>query len=132
MNTFIEMLPLELREVTDYIEPNTEFGSNDYDVGVMSEDLKKLYTLWTCTMKSAAHMKADSMFGRVDNKEECDARLDELVERVELLARLFWFTVKAEHNLWGKNSVGVRKGFTVVWSDQTYGETFLHKLFEGL
>jgi len=131
MNTFIKLLPLELSEVKEFLEPNSELSKDDHEAGVMSEDLRKLYTLWNNTMKSEALIAAERKFGRVDNEEEYDAKLEELVDRMGILERLFWFSVKVEHNLWGKN-IGVRKGFIVVWSDREPSfEDFIHRFFEG-
>jgi len=132
MITFIELLPLELREITDYLEPNSATGTNDHEVGTMSKDLKKLYTLWNNAKKNAIIMRAEREFGRVDNETEYDAKIEEIAERAEVLRRIFWFCVRIEHSLWGKDSIGVRKGFTVVWSDQDLGESPLRRLFEGL
>jgi len=133
MITFLELLPIELHEITDYFEPNTELEENDHKVGVMSEDLKKLYTLWNNTMKTVSLMKTERRFSRVTNEEEFDAKIEELMERAEVLKNLFWFAVKVEYNLWGKDSIGVRKGFNVVWSDQEPGvDGLFRRLFEGL
>lgn len=132
MNTFIKMLPIELSEVTDYLEPSSEPGTDDHKVGTMSEDLKKLYTLWNHTMKSAGMMALERKFGKVDNKEEYTASLDELAARAEILKLLFWFAVKAEHDLWGRENIGVRRGFVVVWSDPEPGEDLFRRLFDGL
>ena len=125
---------MELQEVSDFLEPNREIERNDHVVGEMSDDLKKLYTLWNSTMKSAMQLQMERMFGQVKDKDDWKARFDEITDKIEILQRLFWFAVKAEHNLWGYPSIGVRKGFTVVWSDtQESGPSdFLRRLLGGV
>ena len=130
MNTFLQLLPIELNEVKEYHEPVSKFGKNDHKVGVMSEDLKKLYTLWNNSMRTEAMMKAEREFGKVADPEEYDAKLDEISQRAEILRLLFWFALKTEHDLWCRN-VGVREGFVVVWSDEEPNPLdFLRHMFE--
>lgn len=132
MTTFIELLPLELREITDYREPPYELEKSDHEVGVMTEDLKKLFTLWNNTMHSTITLKAELQFGNVANEKESSMKLDELVMRVDVLQRIFWFCVRAEYELWDKDSVGVRRGFVVVWGDRDPNDSPFRRFLEGL
>ena len=82
----------------------------------MDIDLKKLYTLLMETLKSAEQNFLNAKFAR-DNEERDSSfrKFCELQEKARALHNIFWISVKDTFGLWNKDSVGVRKGFKVVW-----------------
>ena len=121
MSTWLKLLPLEIKEVNDLGEPDTEVNIHDHIVGELSNDLRKLYTMWKKTTEVAARTKVDLLFSNSKHKEELDRRFSELSSKSEALREIFWIGVHDEHDLWSKDSVGVRRGWKVVWSDSSSG-----------
>lgn len=117
--TFLQMLNLELQALgpDDYYEPDFEINPSDNQVGTMSENLVRLYSLLKSTQKLAAEKGLQINFGRLldDQKKELVVKYKELGEKADLLGMLFWVELKEEHKLWDKPSVGVRKGRIVIW-----------------
>jgi len=132
MSTFLKLLPLELQEIKTYSEPHVEVGDNDHTVGTMSDELKKLYTLYMSYLRRAEELKLEARFGQIADTVEHSARTFEMKSKAEVLAGLFWVGVNDAFSLWTKPSSGVRKGYTVVWSDSEDNDlsSFLQKLFD--
>jgi hypothetical protein len=132
MSTWLKLLPLELSEVKDFLDPVREVKEGEQTEGPMSEGLKRLYTLWMGTAQQAAHLKVDAGYAPND---ETTARADELGEKAEALGRIFWIAVKDELHLWGKPvAVGVRKGFVIISYQSGRPEDlppFLRQMFGG-
>lgn len=115
MSTFIRLLPLELQEVQEYKEPDMQVEKGDHIVGDMSDDLKKLYTLWRQFSYRASELTLQLEYGRQNVGK---AEVNEIKTKAEVLRDLFWIAVSDEFELWDRNRTGVRKGFKVVWSEE--------------
>lgn len=129
MSTFLRLLPFELQEVQEYSEPDSEVEKGDHIVGIMSDDLKKLYTLWRQFSYRASELALQLEYGRQNVSR---AEVDEIKTKAGLLGGLFWIAVSDEFGLWNRKSTGVRKGYKVVWSDEEGPDlsSFLRRLFD--
>ena len=101
------------------VEPSGEIGPNDNIAGLASVEIKKICTLRANTAKAGRELVKRMILS--NNFEEA-AKLREEITRIEqkcdLLDSLLWLTVRDEFKLWGKRSVGIKKGFVVVWTDE--------------
>lgn len=130
MSTFIKLLPLELAEIKEFQEPTADVVKGDHVVGEMSEDLKKLWTLWKQSAYRASELSLQHRYGQ---QNVTKAQATEAETKAEVLNIIFWIAIHDEFSLWDKNSTGVRRGFKVVWSDETHPDIpqFLRRLIEG-
>ena len=129
MSTFTEMLPLELKDIHNYIEPEMELEKSDHEVGIMSDELKKLFTMWRQLGLKCAEAKLHMSF---NVKGINIARCRELDSKAEAIKNIFWIAIYDEFELWDKSDIGVRKGFNVVWSDEDKSQhmpPFLRQIF---
>ena len=133
MNTWLELLPLELNEITDYFEPELEFDPNKYyQVGKMTESLKKLFTLWRNLDKEAERSLLNTRYGKNEQERKSyKTKTAELKEKAKAARLIFWISLKDTFGLWDKKCVGVTKGFLVIWSDEERPD-FLGLLFETM
>ena len=129
MTTWLKLLPLELQEITDFIEPPQKVVRGDNLVGVMSDDLKKLYTLWMLVDKEAEQSKLNYRF---THKPEDEHKALEYGAKTEALRCLFWVCLKEEFDLWSKSISGIREGWQVCWTDESVYRFPFTDLFRGL
>lgn len=127
MNTWLELLPFELNEITDYFEPELEFDPNKYyRIGEMTESLKKLFTLWRNLDKEAERSLLNARYGKNEQeRKSCMTKAAELKEKARAARLIFWISLKDTFGLWDKECVAVTKGFSVAWSDRKEGPDFL-------
>ena len=119
MTTWLKLLPLELQEITDFMEPPAEIKKNDNVVGVMSDDLKKLYTLWMMCTREAEQAKLNHRFS---HSLEDEHKAVEYKAKAEALRHIFWTCLNEEFDLWNKYTSGIRKGWQVCWSEESDDE----------
>ncbi len=120
MSVWLKVLPVELASIADYIEPSREIDNqSDHEVGTMTDEQKKLYTRWIDLERSAAQYSLNAQYER-DNEKRRTAflRREELSAKSEVLQAIFWIDVKDHFQLWNRSSIGVRRGFIVVWSER--------------
>jgi len=135
MSTFLELLPLELKQVKDFIEPEEELKPKETIIGEMSDDHKRLYTLSRYMIKEALDLLA-SLAISVKDKESLLAKSRQLKTKVSILHELFWLEIKDDFDLWNTDgTIGVRQGFkVVVYKEEDRGEDpldFIKKLLGG-
>ena len=129
MTTWLKLLPLELQEITDFMDPPQKLCEGDNIVGVMSDDLKRLYTLWMLIDKEAEQAKLDYRFS---HKLEDEYRALEYTSKSQALRCIFWVCLDEEFNLWSKDISGIRKGWQVCWTDKSNYKSPFTDLFRGL
>ena len=139
MSTWLKLLPLELSEITEYVEPQTELDPQKFHVlGEMTEDLKKLYTLWFTLAKQKDEYLLAARYAKDEKEEKLNlTRAIELGEKTEVVKQIFWISLRDEFNLWNKLvidevMIGVSKGFKVVWSERPSGPRNLLDYLRGL
>lgn len=115
MSTFLGMLPLEIAEV-GLIEPTQEKGEDESVIGeIISDDNKRLYSLWKQKEKAAALQKVEEDF----SEESSHGRAYELRYKAHCLGELFWTSIIDELNIWetaSKSSLAIRKGWLITSS----------------
>ncbi len=133
MSTFLGLIPLEMNSLDKLIEPEIKFDKKrDHEVGIMSDDLKKLFTLWRIALRAVAERNIEAKFSESEEKRQLAViQACELQSKALLLGDLFWIAVKDEFDLWAKPSVGVRQGYRIVWWNDE-NQTFLGNLFKHL
>jgi len=119
--TWFRLLPSELNGIQDedYWDPEIECDTRtDNLVGVMSDVLKQLFTLYRRLDELAARTKLDARYSRnIDDAKQNAFRAIEFKTKADALSEILWISIRDEFNLWDKPSIGLRRGFKVVWED---------------
>lgn len=123
MKTTLESLLAELKGISGkqvaFAEPEEESGSRDHIVGILDEDLRKLFFLIRqyrrrayeilCTLEGMPNSEK-----RSKDFNECLRFETEANSRREI----FWALLRGTFpDLWLKNEIGIRAGWKVVWSN---------------
>jgi len=114
MCTWLKLLPLELQEVEDFVDNPDEPGPGETVVGVMSDDLKRIYALRVSNMIKATTKVLESALKPHNSRLELLADASRLEYQANALDSIFWIGINDEFGLWDKPNVGIRKGFQVV------------------
>jgi len=115
MSTFLKLLPLELNELTEFMEPPAEIAPDDRLVGDMSDTDKRLWTLGKLLEKDCNQYQLDAKYApNKDQRRELIAKARELGAKSNILISLLWTSLRDEFELWSERNVGVRMGFKVV------------------
>ena len=120
MTTWIKLLPLEISNITEMWEPEQEVDEAfDHPVGEMSDDLRKLFSLWRQTQKCAEQLILEARYSHnADEQKSLGTRAFEIQKKAEVLREIFWISVRDEFGLWNKDAIGVCRGYLVIWSDK--------------
>jgi len=130
---WLKFLTFELASLETLIEPKQEMLPGDVIVGVASEDLQRLFTLWTSSERGFDELTLKIKYGEVESEKEAD-HIRELAWKKHMLSGIFWTCVKDEFKLWGVQGIGIRKGFNIVTSTiQPVNDIgrFFQQFFEG-
>lgn len=121
--TWLKLLPLELQSIEekDFQEPpdemetdcKTEHGDEVHPAGEMSFEERRLYTLWKTVEKQAYQLALDARFRKPDDTGM--RKIHEIHAKADTLEGVFWITLRDGHDLWQPCSVGLRRGWLVVW-----------------
>jgi len=115
MSTFLKLLPLELNELTEFMEPPAEVAPNDRLVGDMSDTDKRLWTLGKAMEKDCNQYQLDAKYApNKEQRNELMAKAHELGAKSNILISLLWTSIRDEFGLWSEPNVGVRADFKVV------------------
>ncbi len=121
MPTWLDMLSIEMEnmDATKLIEPPHEVDpSRDHVVCKAEEALCKLYSLAMQFEKEANVALINARYsGNLNEIKDALENGARLMKKVETLREIFWISLKDNHDLWNKPSVGIRRGWKVVWSD---------------
>lgn len=113
MNTWLKLLPLEIQEVLDLIEPTEEVKKNETVIGIVSDDLKKLWSLHRSAKKAAEIMQVEWKYAPASDEEH--GRIVELTSKARVMELIFWIGVMEELQLWSHpEQCGLRVGWQVV------------------
>ncbi len=136
MPTWFDIVKAEVDSVDEknLFEPQIDIDieGGDHEIGEADADLKKLYSLATKWQKSSMELMVAAQY--VNNREDQEYKIKkakELGQKSNLLMEIFWVSIKEMYNVWHKPSVGIRKGWRIVWSEPN-GEPlpgFLKDLF---
>lgn len=120
MSNWIDVIKMEIEMINagELLEPYAEASSDDHVVGDLDDDLKKIYTLALRWDKAAIEMLVSARYVNDDMRRKQDLeKASELRRKSELLMDIFWVSIKDSFELWKNPSIGIRKGWKVVWSD---------------
>lgn len=121
MPTWLDMVKIEIEnmDTSKLIEPPQEVDCNrDHVVCDAEEALRKLYSLAMQFEKEATVALINARYsGNVNDIKDAVENGTRLMKKVETLREIFWISLKDNYDLWDKSSVGIRKGWKVVWSD---------------
>lgn len=110
---FITLLGLELSMVDKINEPQDEILPGENIKGEISEELRKLYTVWKRLGQSAGALENDIQWG--NSSPEAIAKVHELKAKASIIKAIFWTAIQDELHLWGgSDSLALRTGFRVV------------------
>lgn len=142
MAIWSETILLELKSVTndevDGAEPDVEPGPEDNVVGILPEDLRKFSALRAKYHERIRGLGAEILALPDKNVSERDLKIQEmqlLEEQADIINNIFWMSCRngfAELRL--KDSIGIRKGWKVVWRKrkQNAGEMLLAEMLHSI
>ena len=113
MSTWLKLLPLDIQDVNVLIEPTDEIKEGETVAGVVSDELKKVWTLCRSLKKRAEILAVELKYIKASDPER--ARLGELMTKGRALELIFWIGVLDELQLWSHpEQHGLRMGWQVV------------------
>jgi len=114
MSTWVKLLPLELQEVNELMEPTEEIKDGEKIAGVISDELKKLYTLWKASKKSVELLIVELEYKKATEQER--GKIAELKTKARALEMIFWVGVCDELGLWNNVEMipSIRAGWRVI------------------
>ncbi len=116
MPSWIDLIKMEMEMEQQLFEPQTEISKIDHIVGEVDDDLKKLYCIAMQWKKAADETLPAARRINVDQDQQL-AKARELYQKSEILQEIFWISLEDSFNLWHRRSIGVRKGWKVVWTE---------------
>lgn len=121
MTKWLEAIFAELKGVSEiqesFAEPEEKPGPRDTVVGVADHDLRKLFFVFKQYRKRTLEIAVSISLCGAKEREQKIKEAMRLDTYADALKELFW--VSCRHTfpeLWDKPSIGVRKGWKVVWS----------------
>lgn len=119
MSTWMYKVFKEIEAINpeNLIEPNMEVQPEDHEAGEIDPDLRKLYGYATSILKEALQTRVEAKFLSGDEAQSKFIEAAEKQEKCKALMSIFWISAKDAFGLWNKESIGVRKGWKIVWSD---------------
>ncbi|MCL4392308.1 hypothetical protein M1413_03175 [Patescibacteria group bacterium] len=120
MPTWFDIVKAEVDSVDEknLFEPLAEIEDGDHEIGEADMDLKRLYSLAIKWQKSSMELMVAAQY--VNNREDQEYKIKkakELGQKSKLLVEIFWTSIKEMYNVWHKPSIGIRKGWKIVWSE---------------
>ncbi len=113
MSIWLKFLPLEIQGVTDLVEPTDEIKNGERVVGVVSDELKQLWTLYNSVKKSGELMTIEMKYTKATDEEH--GKISELMAKARALELIFWIGALDELQLWSHpEQTGLRVGWQVV------------------
>lgn len=114
----MKLLPLEVDQVTEFIEPTEAVQDGEHVVGVVPESLKKLYTLSLLKQKAKDEAMLEAKYASGELAERLSTEAHELNGKAHVLMELFRIALSDEFGLWDKPSAALRVGWQVVWFER--------------
>ncbi|HEY4475187.1 MAG TPA: hypothetical protein VJB92_00460 [Candidatus Paceibacterota bacterium] len=115
---WLDVLKIELDAIgaDDLIEPKGEVEDGEEVVGLVPEELRKLYTRAQQSEAEALRFVADLRIARNDKDQKHAIEKSIAVKaKAETMSAIFWLCIRDEYKLWGPDVIiGVRKSWNVV------------------
>lgn len=130
MYTWFKLLPLEIQEVDQLVEPQDEIKEGETPAGTISEILRKMYSLWKSTDQASELLAVELKYRKASDEDW--GRLAQLKAKSHILSVLFWICVMDELNLWShREQCAIREGWQIVEYQAGPPDIFRH-LFGGM
>jgi ferritin len=132
MSNFLELLPLDLSRIEEFIEPREEPEEFDEIVGPMTDIEKKVYTkIETLNRDIMVHLSREMIPHLIklidvsgEDKEEAKEVLEKAIEsyslgnevraKINVLSELLEILIKDRLSIWDPSwEIGYRKGFQI-------------------
>lgn len=112
---------IDKQDIDNLFEPTEEVGDRDHVVGLLENDLKKLFSYTQLLTKQMTNesIKIESEAHK-EREEFYKQQFFKIAAQKKVLMEVFWISVKDAFDLWGKSSIGIRKGWKIVWSELIY------------
>jgi hypothetical protein len=132
MSTFLKLLPLELSEIKDIIEPDMPLEPKDKQIGVLTDDTtRRLFTMWKNMSKLSEQYELDAKYANSIDRPLLSSRARELNEKSHVVGRLLYISVNDMFGLWD-NYIGfiIKQGWVIVAHEPQ--DEGMPPLFKGL
>jgi len=119
MALWMDLVKIEMENLAadQLIEPDALIEGGDHVVGELDMAMRRLYTLGLLYVKETVDTTGHLVVAQSNARTELESRAIEYQRKAELLRGLFWLSLNDQFELWTRPSVGVRRGWKVVWSD---------------
>jgi hypothetical protein len=100
------------------LNPSLDVMVSDHVVGTADDELRKLYEISIQHEKSGFESFLAAQNAKT--KENCEYHAKKALEfhrKTEILMEFFWASIRDTFGLWDKPSVGIRKGWKIVWEE---------------
>ena len=115
MSTWLGLLPLELEDVKEVVEPPQEVKDGETLAGEVSDYLRKLYTLSRAMKKQADLLQIEAKYTNPTPEER--GKIIELMTKASVLDSIFLIGIHDELGIWGhEGQCAVRSGWQVVFT----------------
>lgn len=123
---FLRTILVELDNIKkeDYIEPLLEKEPCDIEVGIASDYIKKLYTLFRQKEKIHDLMEVEYKHLSVADRIEKYPKLSELTWTCDILRDIISMAIRYEFNIWDKYFINLINQFRVVYKESRPGGDF--------
>lgn len=95
--SWLDFLPVEIKEVDEIKDPTQEIKDGDSVHGVVPESLRPLYTLYRAASRQMELLQVEQRF---DGKDEQRGRISELHFKSHAMQLIFWIEVYDALRLW--------------------------------
>jgi hypothetical protein len=119
---WIESILAEFKSVPVTVEgdaePDEEQGSKEHVVGIADSGLRRAFCLVSEYRRRTMRAAADTEVGNAKAREEKKNEAAWFYAQAGLLSEIFWLSCRAAFpELRDKASIGIRKGWKVIWSE---------------
>lgn len=113
MSDWLKFLPIAIQDIEELTEPTDEVKEGETIVGVVSDGLKKMWTLCLSLKKAGELLSIESKYTKSSAEEL--GKIAELISKSRCLEMIFWVGAHDELHLWDSfDNCALRVGWQVV------------------
>lgn len=136
MASWLESLQTQIAEIRgdqlSFAEPDGDPCPHDHVVGAINEHLQRLFFLKKQNMRRAYELVAELALCPIAERAQKTAEAERHNSVADLLDHIFWMSCRhAFPEIQDKPSIGVRKGWLLVWTEE-HKKQGLEVIFGGL
>jgi hypothetical protein len=133
MVKWLHTILAEIERVTEiqesFAEPDEEGRKHEHVVGIANSDLRKIFFLFKQYFRRSVEIKAALTVCGKSEREQLENDLRRFGTQAETLKEIFWTSCRTAYpELWNKPSIGIRKDWKIIWSEQIDGSEGLNIL----